>query len=370
MRERRGERNEAPSRLKVILLSRYGRLGASSRLRYLQYLPHLKNLGIDVTPCPFFDNDYLKRLYDGEPLFFRKLFFYYWRRLRCYRAVAGADLIWVEKEVLPWLPASADRRLLRDQPYVLDLDDAWYHRYDMHPRSLVRLLLGSKIKDLARGAHTVVCGSRYLAEWACSAGAPRVELLPTVVDADRYSSGPKGRRRGPFTVGWIGSPSTSGYLSQIAGALRAVLSRSDDRLIAVGAKVSLPGIDVDNRPWSEATETELLRQIDVGIAPLSDGPWERGKCGYKLVQYMAAARPVVAAAVGANVDLIDDGVDGFLAWNEQDWVNALTRLRDDHALTTSMGAAGRAKVEQSLSVQATVQNLAAILRGAAADNSD
>ena len=362
----------------VLLLSRYGRLGASSRLRFLDFLPALRAEGIEVTPACLLDDDYLRDLYAGRRPNLSRLASSYAHRLKALLDARRFDLVWLEKEALPWLPAWVETAFLCKVPYVMDLDDAWFHRYDRHRLGAVRHLLGGKLETLARGSRLVFAGSPYLVDWARRAGGRDVRALPTVVDLDRYPlpgpppeppSGPLSSG-GPlppgqaFTVGWMGSASTVRYLDQVAGALAGLGDGARLRVVGGGA-VSLPGVTVETRPWREDDEVAELARFDVGIMPLPDEPWERGKCGYKLIQYMAAGRPVVASPVGVNTTLVEDGVNGFLADSEADWTRALRRLADDEGLRVRMGAAGRRMVEDRYSLQAVAPQLIEALRSAA-----
>lgn len=349
--------------MKVLLLSRYGRLGASSRLRSYQFLPLLAAHGVDVQPSALFDDDYVAALYRGErplPLILRG----FARRVAALCNARAYDACWVEKELLPWLPAWLERALVPpDMPLVVDYDDAIFHQYDRHRSRVVRRLLGHKIDAVMRRAALVLAGNDYLATRARAAGAPRVEMVPTVVDVARYASPPPAPRH-RCTVGWIGNPGTARYLALIAPVLRALAQRADVRLVAIGANPEqVAGLPIEVRPWSEATEVAELQAIDVGIMPLPDEPFERGKCGYKLIQYMACGRPVVASPVGVNAAIVRDGVNGFLAADEAQWLAALTALADDPDRRVRMGAAGRADACARFSLHAAAPRVAALMHG-------
>ncbi|CAO3439905.1 glycosyltransferase family 4 protein [Azospirillum doebereinerae] len=352
------------SAISVLLLSRYDRLGASSRLRFLDFLPTLRAAGIAVTPAPLFDDAYLRDLYAGRRPDMRRIASLYARRLKTLLDARRFDLVWLEKEALPWLPAWAETALLGRVPYVMDLDDAWFHRYGRHRSGMVRGLLGGKLEALARGARLILAGSPYLAEWAQHSGAPDVRMMPTVIDLDRYptpSPAPGGQ---PLTIGWMGSSTTARYLERVGGALARLKGATRLRVVGGGA-LALPGVEVETRPWREEDEARELAGFDIGIMPLPDEPWERGKCGYKLIQYMAAGRPVVASPVGVNTTLVQDGVNGFLAADEAGWVAALRRLAEDGALRNRMGAEGRRMVEERYSLQAVTPRLIQALRSSA-----
>jgi glycosyltransferase involved in cell wall biosynthesis len=349
--------------MKLLLLTRYSRLGASSRLRYYQYLPHLKAQGIDVKVAPLLGDDYLRDLCADKRKNLAAIFRAYFRRLDHLLNSSRFDLLWVEYEILPWFPAWGEGILASlGLPYVVDYDDAIFHRYDMHPRSIVRVLLGRKIDRVMRRAALVVVGNQYLADRARKAGAKRVEYLPTVVDLERYRAVPY-HDNSVFTIGWIGSATTAQYLHIVSSALAEVCRHGSARLVLVGSgQVQLDGVPTDIRPWSEETEAADIQGFDVGIMPMPDDPWTRGKCGYKLVQYMACGRPVVASRAGVNPEIVEDGVNGFLAATTSDWVHAFNALRENPALRKRMGRSGLVKVETNYCLEVTVPRLASLLR--------
>ena len=352
--------------MKVLALTRYARLGASSRVRFYQMLPALEVHGIDVTVAPLSSDGYVRDLYAGKGRRPARVAGDYARRLGQLLSVGRFDLLWIEKELLPGAPAVLERLLgaLR-VPYAVDYDDATFHRYDQSTNPLVRRLLGSKIDVIMRHAVLVTAGNEYLAERARSAGARWTEVVPTVVDLDRYPVAPP-RAEAPLTIGWMGTPITQRYLDPLRDALSTVCHRGGARILLIGADAgALAGLHPEIRAWSEQTETADIADFDVGIMPLADGVWERGKCGYKLIQYMACARPVVASPVGVNRCIVDDGVNGLLASTGAEWCTALEQLRDDRPLRDRMGRAGRARVESEYSVQALAPRLADLLRRAA-----
>jgi len=348
--------------MRVLLLSRYGSLGASSRLRFLQYLPYLESQGFEFSVCPLLDNDYVAGLYRGRIPVFSVLAGYMSRLVSMLRA-NRYDLVWAEKEMLPWIPARIELALFpATVPLAVDYDDAVYHRYDRHSLSIVRRLLGRKIDSVMRRAELVVVGNEYLGERARKTGVTRIKMLPTVVDATRYSA----KHRAPnglITIGWIGSPSTAHYLRLIAPVLQKMGGSRSIRVVAIGANPEqLEGLPIEPRPWSEDSEVAEIQKFDIGIMPLPNEPWEQGKCGYKLIQYMACGKPVVASPVGANTAIVREGIEGFLAATEHDWYASLGKLCDSVSLRQRMGAAGRERVEAEYSLQVTAPRLGQMLR--------
>lgn len=354
-----------PPRPRVLFLTKYARNGASSRYRTFQYLPWLEQTGIDCRVMPLFGEAYLVHRYrsgHGQASDILRAFL---RRLADLTMARRFDLVVVEKEILPYFPALPERWLTRQRlPYVVDYDDALFHQYDQHRHGWVRHLLGQKIAHVMRGAHLVTAGNRYLADYAERAGAARVEIVPTVIDLERYPPPiERPRRDANFTIGWIGSPSTAKYLPSIAPALADLCAggRAVVRLIGSGS-IELPGVPLEILPWEESSEVRRLQQFDVGIMPLPDAPWERGKCGFKLIQYMACGLPVVASPVGVNREIVEPGVNGFLADTPQDWRQALTRLREDADLCRRLGQAGRQTVEARYALQMTGPRLAGLIQ--------
>ncbi|MDT0631809.1 glycosyltransferase family 4 protein [Rubrivirga sp. S365] len=350
---------------RLLMLTRYGDLGSSSRVRGSQFVPALRRAGWRVERAGLLDDAYVRRLYETGGRRPDRLAWAYLRRAARLLGRADHDLIWVEKELLPFVPYAAERALFRGRPYVVDYDDATFHTYDTHRRAAVRRVFGRKVDRLMRGARTVVAGNGYLAARARTAGARHIEVLPSVVDLDCY--GPVAPLpEGPFTIGWIGSPGSQRVLHVLRDVLAREAARPDTRVVLVGVEGRpLGDVPVEVRPWSGATEVAEMGRFHVGIMPLPDEPWERGKCGFKLVQCMAAGRPVVASPVGVNAEIVTDGWNGFLADGPDAWHAAFDRLRADRSLGQTMGERGRARVRDGYSLASVAPRLDATLREAA-----
>ncbi len=349
---------------RVLLLCRYARNGASSRLRTLQFLPPLERRGFQVDVCPFFDERYLEALYAGRGRREQLRLQPYLRRLRVLFGAARYDVVWIEKEIFPYLPALAEHLLARRGiPLVVDYDDAVFHRYQQGNR-LVRQLLGDKLASVMRSAATVVCGNAYIAGYARAQGARAVVEIPTVVDLDRYRPVSPGLRSPPV-IGWIGSPSTEQYLLPLRAILLELCRQGVAELLLVGVSEQLanefrhPG--VSTLPWSEQSEADSLARMDIGIMPLRDAPFERGKCGYKLIQYMACGLPVVASPVGVNVQIVGENDCGILAATADDWRAALDELVRSPDRRIALGRAGRCAVERQYNVAVQLDRIARVL---------
>jgi glycosyltransferase involved in cell wall biosynthesis len=346
--------------MKVLALTRYERLGASSRMRFYQYLPALAAAGIAVELAPLFSDDYVRGLQQNRRSVIDVVRAYS-RRMWPFRGRRQYDLLWIEKELLPWLPAQLEHAMLAGAvPYVLDYDDAVFHYYDRHRNPLVRRWLGRKHPTLMQGAALVLAGNDYLAEYARRAGARRVEIVPTVIDLERYPLPQLGAKvDGALPcVGWVGQRATASLLKPLAPLFARLTAEHAARFVAIGIDAAALGLPMDSVAWSEATEAASISALDIGIMPLVDEPFERGKCGYKLIQYMACGLPVVASPVGVNRQIVEHGVNGFLAETPAQWEEALRMLLGDAALRQRMGQAGRRLVEEKYCLQVTGPRLA------------
>ena len=335
-------------------------MGASSRLRTLQYLPLLEEQGFEFTVSSLFDEVYLEGLYNNNYRSYLAISRYYIKRLFIILQSKTYDLIWLEYEAFPYAPSFFEKLLaVLGKDYIVDYDDAIFHNYDLSKNRIVRRFLSTKIDSVMKSASCVIAGNDYLAERAKIAGAKYIEWIPTVVDQSRYMPRLE-EDSSQKVIGWIGSPSTQKYILDIKEALHTVCELHSARLLLVGATQDIvdefSGIEVEVAAWSEDSEAQLIQQMDIGVMPLPDGPWEKGKCGYKLIQYMATGVPVIASSVGVNNDIINGSHCGFLADNTEQWTNSLNTLLSSADQREKFGKAGRRAVENiySLQVQAPV----------------
>lgn len=295
-----------------------GRDTPSSRFRVLQYLPKLREVARpSVSPCrPQKDVTQRDFRFGGWPLGAMigaaKLF----SRLTAICRGPLHDLVYLERELLVrWTPALEKLALAMAPKSVFDFDDAIYLR---HPDA---------VAAVCSRASRVVVGNETLAAWARK-HTDRVSVIPTAIDATRFTPGTRDGK----TVVWTGSAENLKYLAAIRPRIRQPLRVVCNRK---------PDFDCEFVPWSPATEVEALRSAGVGIMPLPDDEWTRGKCGFKLLQYMACGLPAVASPVGVNAEIVGDtGVIG------EDWEAGLER-----ALSMD-GAAARARVQERYSVDA------------------
>lgn len=341
----------------LLVLTKGVAANAASRYRYLQYLPYLEAAGFTLLVRPLFDEGYYKAL--AEPDFVKR---------QTGRAVSSAkgllhrlcalgelgrvDGVLLENQLFPYEPGLLEGVLFASgKPVVVEFDDAIYET-PLHRAKLLR--------SIRRATHTIV-GNEELRRFAGQA-SPRVSLVPTTVDLARYPKAPKSERApGPFRIGWIGQASTLPYLEGLARPLARLAKEREIELCVICSRAPrLPGVPTRLIPWSEAGEAQALAQLDAGLMPLPDTPWTRGKCGLKLLQYMAAFVPAVASPVGVNTRILRHGENGLLARTDDDWHVALLRLIDEPELGRGLIEKGRETVAQGYDLAVWAPRLVAL----------
>ncbi|MCI5778848.1 MAG: glycosyltransferase [Lentisphaeria bacterium] len=333
------------------LWTRYGDLGASSRLRFRQYVPFLTAAGWDVTRYEFFTDDYLRRLYAGKGRSFAALVSGWGRRRREMRREAPDTPALIEYELLPYLPPAWERKFLASRKYVLNFDDAVELRYARFPG------LRDKFRELVSGAAGVIVANAALHARFAPFNANVLDLptVPPPLPPD-FSPEPAAR----FTLVWIGTPVTFAYLRERSEALRQAARTVDMDLLIVGGTAPLPGIRCELIPWSEAAELAALRRANVGIMPLPDTPFARGKSAYKLLRYLQCGLPAVASPVGENRRVLRPGETGFFAETDAEWAEVVSRLADPARRAAMRPAIRSAAAEYTLA--AAADRLTAFLR--------
>jgi glycosyltransferase involved in cell wall biosynthesis len=267
-------------------------------------------------------------------------------RLLLYHQLRHADVLLLQRKLLPAWQLRLLRR--RVQWLVYDFDDAVFLRNSYSPRGHDSAARSRRFDEMVRNADIVVAGNEFLRHQAMAVADPgRVWVIPTCVDAARYPLALHEPDRKPVQLIWVGSASTIRGLEQLAPILED-LGRTGPRLqlkIICDRSLSLHHLPVQFCPWREAAEPEEIADADVGISWLPDDPWSRGKCGLKVLQYMAAGLPVVANAVGVQAGMVRHGETGFLVETAAQWHEAICRLAADAGLRRRMGCAGRRCVE-------------------------
>ena len=348
----------------VTYFSKSSSVGPSSRYRVFQFLPHFQVAGIDCRVAPLFGDTYFSILEVRSRALQICLKIPYvcarfLKRLATVLMLRRQDLVITEGPLFPYAPPVVERLLRRlGQRVVVEMDDA-IHLTPGHETKIPALL------TLASG---VIVGNERLAAYArqCSSN---VRVVPTVVDTDRFAPLERrgvtsnGHADDPITIVWMGLAYNLKYLTVLVPALRALQSQYPVKLRVVCSHApQLAGVDVEFRPWDFSREVTDLQDATIGVMPLEDTEWARGKCGLKLLQYLAVGLPAVASPVGVNSDIIVNGENGFLAMTEDEWYERLLALCRQPELRTRMGQAGRKTVESGYSLALWGPRLADVYR--------
>jgi glycosyltransferase involved in cell wall biosynthesis len=272
-------------------------------------------------------------------------------RLKTFRSLSNFDVVIIQRKLLTALDLFFVRR--HAKRIIFDFDDAIMYRSSRHkdqdsPQRMRRFARMVGFVD------AVTAGNSYLAEHAARFIDPdRVFIMPTVVDIDEYGVKDYTGTSDEFIIGWIGSASTLHYLEEIAPAIaRAALRVKNLKLkIICDRFFDYKGLDVIKKTWRPEDVSDDLMSLDVGVMPISDDPWTRGKCGFKVVQYLAAGVPAIVSPVGINRDLIIPEKTGLWAGNDDEWEKMIVRMAEDRDMRAKMGLSGRKHVEEHFSLQ-------------------
>ena len=341
------------------------------RYRIEQWEPLLRKNGVEITYAPF-ESDELHALLYQTGNMGRKLSLVaegISRRFSMMRSVGDYDVVYVFREAALLGPPFFERWIHRSGvPMVFDFDDAVFVSYRSPTNGYLSYLkFASKTKSICRMSAHVMAGNPYLAEYARQVNT-NVTIVPTTIDTEKYKVTERTNESELPTIGWTGSFSTVQHLDTLRSALQKLARQTRFRLRVIGTPTyKLDGLDVEAMPWRSLTELEDLDAIDIGIMPLPDDSWSKGKCGLKALQFMALGIPTVCSPVGVNTEIIHDGENGFIANSEDEWIEKLGRLLHSAELRTQLGRAGRTTVETKYSANVQAPRVFELLRSVVRD---
>lgn len=332
-------------------------------MRSFQYFPFLEKSEMKIIARPLFNDQYLKFLYSGR-ISSLSVVSAYIKRFFVLFSLYRYDKIVIEKELFPYFPAWPEWFMNKlGINYIVDYDDAIFHSYDLHPNPIIRKLLGNKIDQVMKNSKAVIAGNSYLAKRAEKAGSKHIFILPTVIDLNRYVV-KKFIAKPSFVIGWIGTKSTfEKHLLPCKGWMEKAIAMYNVEFHIVGISEGMGiGSGLSYIPWTEETEVSSILNFDIGIMPLQDSVWEKGKCAYKLIQYMACGLPVIASPIGMNKEVVKNDLNGFLVENEKEWLTAIGKLVENAQLRSDYGLNGRELVERKYCIQVTNEKLLQIIK--------
>jgi glycosyltransferase involved in cell wall biosynthesis len=345
---------------KILFLVPYPTEGASARLRVGQFLPYLENAGFGYSVRPFYTASFYRILYKkgNAP---KKVFLFLAASMRRFIDVFTApfySVIFIHREVFPIGPPILESvlfglRFFARNKIIFDYDDAIYLPPQGSSKAMGILKCPRKTDFIIKHSDLVIAGNEFLKEHTKPLNK-NVVIIPTCIDTDNYNkAGMPGGLKNNIVIGWIGSHTTQVFLEELENIFRSLLDKNRSlKVHIVGGRLdSLRHDGLVAKEWSLETERDDMAHFDIGIMPMPDTDWTRGKCAFKAILYMSMGIPVVVSPVGVNKDIIKDGVNGYLAFHGKEWEEKLSRLVGDAGLRRSIGEAGRATAVEKYSLK-------------------
>ena len=312
---------------------------AASRYRVLQYLPYLKKRGVETHVAT-----YPRGITEFAQLF---------------RMVANYDVLFLQRK--RFNPPFLQLLRLRPKGIVYDFDDAVMYRNSTAPSPYSRTRQ-KRFARIIKAADHIIAGNNFLRDQAAKF-TDRVTVIPSAIDRERYSAKDYQGKKDKVTIGWIGDHGSIHYLEKMRPIFEKLGRRYPDLELKIICDTffDCKNIEVVKKPWSQKEEVEDLKSLDIGVMPLLDDPWSWGKCGLKILQYYGVGVPVVCTPVGVNRDVVQNGVNGFWAMTNDEWIEKISALIEDPSLRHKMGLKGRELVRRSYSIQGCAPTLYGVL---------
>ena len=338
------------------------------RFRIEQWEPILGESGVEITYAPFETDELRSVLYSGGKIFekisgvTRSMK----RRTDELSRLSNFDLVYVFREAALLGPPWFERKISRSGvPMIFDFDDAIFVSYKSPSNGYLSYLkFAGKTAEICRLSTHIMAGNEFLADYARETNK-NVTIIPTTIDTDKYALVERAYEPENLTIGWSGSFSTVQHLDTIRELLQELAKTEQFHLRVIGtAAYDLPGVKVEAIQWRSETELDDLRRIDIGLMPLPDDNWSKGKCGLKALQYMALGIPTICSPVGVNSTIIKDGENGFLAESREEWIEKIKRLIHSPELRQKLGYAGRETVEREYSAKVVAPTVLEVFRSA------
>ncbi len=341
---------------RIVVLTRYNQQFASARVRFLQYADLWRKAGRKVAVTILLDEKFKQSILTDQKfslgLILHTAYCYLKRIGFVLFKIKKGDIVFIQLEILPMFPSILERYLVwRKIPFIIDFDDAFFDFYEKSSNKLVTMFLKNKFSNIVTMANWNITGSAFLTEYAFKR-TNRVTEIPTSVLMKDYAH-QTATQNNVFTIGWIGSPSTAKFIDDIAEVLIQFLETTNSKLLLVGYEGSIlkNHSNITNETWNISTEVAMLHQLDVGIMPLRNDGFSLGKCGFKLIQYMACGKPTISTPLPANVN-IDGGKGNLFANNHAEWLTALEEVYNNSKHFREVGIQNRKRVINHYTIEA------------------
>ena len=334
----------------IVFYTKYSSNSASIRYRFNAFEKILNENHYNIIKKPLFDDNFFKDKFFKNKINFFILIYSYYKRIIDLLTRKKPYIAIIHIELLPFMSFFGELLLkIRGIPFVLDVDDAVYHRFDQNT-NILKKLINFKFSVIVKLSSIFFGGNHYHIKYF-EKYSKRSVYLPTVINAQYYYDLRKKNKYNAITLVWIGTPSTSMYLNNIRNVLILLKTRFNLEINIIGiGNNNIKGLEYNKIEWSEVNEIELLSRSHIGIMPLNNDSWSLGKCGFKILQYMGAGIPVVASPVGVNKTIIKDGINGYLADNDEDWIKKLTNLIIDKNLRDEFSKLGYQTVYNNFNI--------------------
>lgn len=339
----------------------------SQRFRFEQYIGHLRERGHRLTFAPFLDDNTWRVLYQNGKFLHKTIGIFkgFVKRVLLLFRLYRFDFVFIHREAAPVGPPVFEWFIAKvlQKKIIYDFDDAiWLPNTSAENRWAAKLKWHSKTGAICRWSYKISCGNDYLCAYARQFNQ-NVVLNPTTIDTDSVHNPDlyQALDKKELIIGWTGSHSTLVYLDQIVPIIQALEKRYRFAFMVIADKA--PKINCKSLlfvPWNKRHEISDLMAIDIGIMPLTDDAWAKGKCGFKALQYMALGIPALVSPVGVNAKIVDEGVNGFICHSQQDWHDKIEMLLMNPVLRKSLGKKAREKIVKNYSVMSNVDNFLAL----------
>jgi len=352
--------------MKILFIVPYPTLGPSNRFRVEQYLSYLRKEGHTCFLRPFY-NEAIYSILHKKGHYLKKIFMLFFLTLRRIGDLFTAnhcDIIFIHREAFPLGGIIFEYFFkVTGRKIIYDFDDSLFLPNTSDQNRFINVFkVTTKTKRIIQMSDGVIAGNSFLRNYALKYSS-KVYILPTPIDTERYVPLTNRSYNKRIVIGWIGSSTTLKYLKVLKNVF-SELSRSYPNVLFLIVGKDFKGyeyLNIEFKEWSLDSELTFLQSFDIGIMPLTDDYWSRGKCAFKAIQYMSVGIPVVASDVGMNKEVIQNGTNGFLVTSEEEWIDKLKLLIENANLRKEMGIAGRKIVEEKYSLKVNAPKLLEII---------
>jgi glycosyltransferase involved in cell wall biosynthesis len=334
----------------------YSKRSPSQRFRYEQFIPLLEANGYECHLKWIINKEDELSFYKGSLL--DKLFVFIKSTFRLIKIVISLEKyerIFIQREVYYLGTSFFEYLLSRKAPIIYDFDDSiWLPNISENNKKLAFLKNPNKTKQILKLAHSVIAGNQFLADYAVQFNQ-NITIIPTCVDTQKFKPSEHKSHQDKIIIGWSGSHTTIPHLELLLPTLEKIKLKFGDKIdfLVIGDPYfKYPALNIQGIAWSETSEVQNLSKIDIGIMPLPNDEWSKGKCGFKGIQYMAMEIPTIMSPVGVNTEIIQDNINGFLADSEEEWLEKLTLLIENPTMREKIGKMGRKTVVEKYSIDA------------------